>query len=239
MSFGPTLSIVTVAYNDLDALRMTVESVIQIDFHDLEYIIIDGGSTDGSKEYLESLSIPYLNWISESDEGIFDAFNKGIRLASGAWVHLLNAGDFYSAAEVFSAINFSEEYDFICFSVLKKKKKDYVWVPKIEHNPSFVNVAHPGLVVRRDFYLAVAMYSVRFKFVSDSHFIWRYVSPENSEIYDIVLVEMADGGYSTRWSFEHELEKHKLIASSEIGVFSKVRLHFKYFIAGVYKWLFR
>ena len=107
MSSGPKLSIVTVVYNDLKALIKTVNSVVQLEFDDLEYLIVDGGSTDGTQEYIQSLSLPYLKWISEDDRGIFDAFNKGIKLATGAWVHLLNAGDVYNESNVFSKIDFS------------------------------------------------------------------------------------------------------------------------------------
>ena len=232
MSSGPKLSIVTVVYNDLEALIKTVNSVVQLEFDDLEYLIVDGGSTDGTQEYIQSLSLPYLKWISEDDRGIFDAFNKGIKLATGAWVHLLNAGDVYNESNVFSKIDFSVKKDFLCFSVLKRKTKYFIWSPESKYNDAFVDVSHPGLVVKRSYYLAVNMYSLDYKFISDSYFIWHNVSPDKSLLYEAILVDMADGGYSTNWHLQHELEKQLLIVSAKISLLNKLKLHLKYFLAG-------
>jgi glycosyltransferase involved in cell wall biosynthesis len=235
----PKLSVVTVVFNDLKALKKTVNSVLELEFQSLEYVIVDGGSTDGTKEYIQSLSIPFLKWSSEADQGIFDAFNKGIKSATGTWVHLLNAGDTYNGRDVFSKIDFSVKQDFLCFSVLKRKKKDFIWLAKARYNNAFVDVSHPGLVVKRNYYLSISMYSLEYKFISDSHFIWHHVSPGRSILYETILVDMADGGYSTNWRLQHEIEKQLLIFSAQITLLNKLKLHLKYFLAGVYNFLFK
>ena len=236
MKLVPKLSIVTVVYNDLDALKDTVESVSELNLDGYEHIIIDGGSTDGTKEYIESLDRSFLRYSSEPDEGIFDAFNKGIRMSRGEWVHLLNAGDLYANKNVFSDINFSTTKDFMCFPVYLKRKSPFTRYPKLAHD-IFIDVGHPGLLVKRDYYTLAGMYSIEYKFVSDSHFIWNHVKPDKSIIYKKTLVHMEDGGYSTVLRLQHELEKHHLIFFSRIPVVDKIKLHFKYLIYGVYRFI--
>lgn len=85
------LSIITITYNDLLNLKSTVDSVLIQLNEQIEYWIIDGASKDGTYDYLCHLKD--VNWISESDSGIYDAMNKGINLAKGEWILFLNAGD--------------------------------------------------------------------------------------------------------------------------------------------------
>ena len=89
-----TISIVTINYNNLSGLRETVESVLGQDYDGLEYIIIDGGSSDGSREYVEKLSAPRIRHrVSERDRGLYDAMNKGLMAATGDYVLFMNSGD--------------------------------------------------------------------------------------------------------------------------------------------------
>jgi len=98
------LSIITINYNNASGLRKTVESVLSQSTHDFEYIVVDGGSTDGSVEYLESqnseLKTQNFSFISEKDNGIYNAMNKGIRMAQGEYLHFLNSGDWLADEKV-------------------------------------------------------------------------------------------------------------------------------------------
>lgn len=87
------LSVITVCYNNLVGLKATCESVQGQTFRDFEWLVIDGGSTDGTKEYLESLPVKPSYWCSELDHGIYNAMNKGIALAHGDYLLFLNSGD--------------------------------------------------------------------------------------------------------------------------------------------------
>lgn len=86
-------SIITINFNNLEGLRKTVESVIQQTFTDYEYIVIDGGSTDGSRELIEQYRNRFSYWCSEPDKGIYNAMNKGIIKANGEHLLFLNSGD--------------------------------------------------------------------------------------------------------------------------------------------------
>ena len=89
-----TVSVVTIAYNDREGLRRTVESVRAQTWTDIEHIVVDGGSTDGTREWLESLD-SRTAWLSERDNGRYDGMNKGIARASGRLIWFLNSGDWF------------------------------------------------------------------------------------------------------------------------------------------------
>lgn len=87
------LSIITINYNNKDGLQKTIASVISQTYKDFEWIIIDGGSTDGSKELIEKYTQYITYWVSEQDNGIYNAMNKGIKVAKGRYLQFLNSGD--------------------------------------------------------------------------------------------------------------------------------------------------
>ena len=87
------LSIITVNLNNRDGLQKTIDSVICQTFRDFEWIVIDGGSTDGSKELIEQYADHFAYWVSEPDKGIYNAMNKGIKVAKGEYLQFLNSGD--------------------------------------------------------------------------------------------------------------------------------------------------
>lgn len=95
------LSIITINYNDCCGLKKTIESVWrQTARNEIEHIVVDGGSTDGSAEYLQTNTEKIDHWVSERDKGIYNAMNKGIRMASGDYIQILNAGDCLAAPDV-------------------------------------------------------------------------------------------------------------------------------------------
>lgn len=108
----PNLSIITINYNNLPGLQKTMQSVFEQTFTDYEYIIIDGGSTDGSKEYIHQYANKLAYWVSEKDKGIYDAINKGILKANGEYCMFLNSGDFLLRTNVLeSAFKIVENND--------------------------------------------------------------------------------------------------------------------------------
>ena len=92
---NPKISIITIRYNHKESLEKTLKSVVSQDYKDFEYVVIDGGSTDGSKELLEKYSDKITSWVSEPDNGIYHALNKGILSATGDYLFFLNAGDLF------------------------------------------------------------------------------------------------------------------------------------------------
>lgn len=89
------ISIITVNFNNLKGIRRTIHSVLHQQYKSIEHIVIDGGSTDGSREYIESMNDFFSYWVSEKDRGIYDGMNKGISKATGDYVLFLNSGDYF------------------------------------------------------------------------------------------------------------------------------------------------
>lgn len=224
------LSIVTICWNDKKGLMKTIKSVRDQIFNDYEYIIVDGGSKDGSIDLIENNLDIISAYFTDVNSGIYDAMNYGINKANGDYVHLLNSGDTYinkySLLNVFD--NGSPNY--FCSSVLKFSfGKQRVWIPKNNYQSDFVDVAHPGLIVKRDLYRN-NLYSTKYRIVSDALFISSNVRVREAIIIKDILVEMSDGGISSNFSFKHEIEKFKLLYIEKIRPKEKVRLTLSYLL---------
>ena len=105
---NPHLSIITVVFNDVHKIEGTILSIIQQEFDDFEYIVIDGGSTDGTLEVVNKYEKYVSKILSEPDNGIYDAMNKAIDIANGEWLNFMNSGDRYFNKMVLKNI-FSEQ----------------------------------------------------------------------------------------------------------------------------------
>lgn len=110
MTETPKISIVTVCYNASTCIEDTIRSVIRQTYSNVEYIIIDGGSTDDTINIIKKYQDEISYWISEPDNGIYNAMNKGIKIATGRWINFMNAGDYFYDNYVLENI-FIHKYD--------------------------------------------------------------------------------------------------------------------------------
>jgi len=101
---GYAITIVTVVYNDLAGLRKTYESICSQSNRDFHWVVVDGGSTDGAADYLQSLDCSFLTWSSEKDNGIYDAMNRGVSRSAGEYVVFMNAGDVFFDSDVLAKV---------------------------------------------------------------------------------------------------------------------------------------
>ena len=151
---SPTLTIITINLNNIKGLQKTIDSVLSQSFKDYEWIIIDGGSTDGSKELIEQHKNHFAYWCSEPDNGIYNAMNKGVAHAHGEWLQFLNSGDWLFDSKTLDrvfAITHSEEIlygDFIEYNNGKygryylpnKISLHYLQYRDINHQAMFINI---------------------------------------------------------------------------------------------------
>ena len=99
------ISVVTVCYNSVDSIEETMLSVLNQTYSDVEYIIIDGGSTDGTVDIIKKYADRLVYWVSEPDKGIYDAMNKGIAAATGDYINFMNSGDRFASTNVIEPSN--------------------------------------------------------------------------------------------------------------------------------------
>src|SRR5262245_10114220 len=98
------ISLLTVTYNSAATLKDTIESVRSQDYKDVEYIVVDGNSKDGTVDIIKAYAPQIDKWISEPDKGIYDAMNKAVRMATGDVVGILNSDDFYSGNNILTQV---------------------------------------------------------------------------------------------------------------------------------------
>lgn len=186
MTKQPKISIITINYNDKRGLINTVESVIKQTNTDFEYIIIDGGSSDGSKDYLEAQQAHFDYWVSESDRGIYDAMNKGLLKATGDYIYFLNSGDYFLFGEVLEVIAkelIEKMPDLLAVAVLKTNTQTgfcQVDMPKfIDKLSLFKNmICHQSLFVNKNVFKEVGDFELAFKIKSDYEWLLRVISKQ-------------------------------------------------------------
>ncbi|PKF63058.1 hypothetical protein CW745_06465 [Psychromonas sp. psych-6C06] len=203
------LSIITVAYNDLIGIKKTYQSVVNFSKKytgKLEYIIVDGGSTDGTKQFLEgiveNLEMPSITCISESDEGIYDAMNKGINLTSVSsdYILFLNSSDVFldSAGTDLSRIQLSAVAN--VFSLLSSDiNSNKVRVRKLTHTSEIANrpaYPHQSTFISTSYHKR-NLYSKKYKILADYDFFCNlYVKKESIQCFDIDISNFMQGGIS-------------------------------------------
>lgn len=106
----PLITVVTVVYNDVQHIEDTILSVVNQTYPNIQYIIIDGGSTDGTVDIIKKYEERIAYWVSEPDKGIYDAMNKGIQKATGEWIGVMNSGDTFHSKTVLQQIFSFDEY---------------------------------------------------------------------------------------------------------------------------------
>lgn len=197
------LSIITVCYNSKTTIAETIESVLSQSFKNYEYIVIDGGSTDGTVDIIKKYKSKFggrLSYVSEKDKGVYNAMNKGIKKAKGKWIHLLNSDDTYMHQESLEVIFKDEKqiqsldhYDWILSNVELKGR-----VLKPIRDAGHYSVPHPGMLVRKVFYSRNGFYPEKFSIISDAVFINSFIYKAKYILLDSSFVSMKARGLSDR-----------------------------------------
>lgn len=185
------LSIITINLNNAPGLRKTIESVVSQTFSDFEYIVIDGGSTDGSINIIKEYSDKISYWVSEPDKGIYNAMNKGIEKAKGEYCLFLNSGDWL--ADDFVIANFySKDYkeDIISGNLIlwdngEKTIREAIEKTDLGFEHFYNNrIPHPSTFIKRLLFSKFGFYNEELKLVSDWEFFLKCLIVNNST-YDI------------------------------------------------------
>jgi glycosyltransferase involved in cell wall biosynthesis len=209
----PRITVVTICRNALPALRRTVASVLAQKYPALEYWIVDGGSTDGTVQYLGTLEPGGVRMVSEPDRGISDAMNKGVRLATGEWIAHLHADDTYLPGALLEAARaMRADVDFVCGAILKSEDQRDVLCPAApERLPIEMAVGHPAVFVRRAIFERFGGFDEALRNAMDYDlFLRAFVGGARFVTVAAVLTRVAGGGQSERSLWKTLEETHAI-----------------------------
>lgn len=205
------ISIVTVVYNCVNTIQGCIESVLNQGYHDVEYIIIDGGSKDGTVDVIKKYEARIAKFVSEKDKGIYDAMNKGIKMATGDVVGILNADDFFYSTDTLSKI--AKAFD-------RKPELDATIADIVFVNETNTRVLrhydaknwrpskfawgfmppHPSFFCRRHLFDKLGYYKTDYKIAADYELLIRYlyVNEIKFRYLPMITTRMRMGGVSTK-----------------------------------------
>lgn len=216
---GHKLSIITINYNDKAGLKKTFDSVFNQTCLDFEYIVIDGASTDGSKEFIEENASMISYWISEPDKGIFNAMNKGIQASKGDFLLFLNSGDcLYANETIATVLNKLEVQNSIYYGNMVTSVDNVpkaICTPPETLNFSFFlifSLPHQASFIKRELFYDFFMYNETYKIISDWEFFIYAICKQNVpyKYLDITISNFDETGVSSNTNNQERLNQEKL-----------------------------
>lgn len=219
------VSIITISYNNASGLDKTIQSVIAQSFTDYEYIVIDGGSSDSSVDLINKYESNIDYWVSEPDEGIYNAMNKGLERARGQYIHFLNSGDIYADSSVLDlffsttpTIALLRGVQICNYGEGRTERWLNIGDRQITVYDMFVNtLLHQATFIRRDLFERYGKYDETLKIVSDWKFFLQAILGGEQTAFknkDIVVFEMY--GISTSKAHGETLLKERTQVLNEL-----------------------
>jgi glycosyltransferase involved in cell wall biosynthesis len=234
------VSIITVCYNRKDTIAKSIESVLEQDYPDIEYIVIDGNSTDGTKEIIQSYAGRITKFVSEPDSGMYDAINKGLHLATGDVVGLMHSDDeFYDVSvilKIVAAFKTATESDglygngiYISNDAEERIVRNRIGGPyDLKKIKAGWLPLHPTVYLKKSVMEKHGFYNLDFKIASDTEFLLRYLFQHkiNMVYLDEYIVKMRMGGLSTNYKRALEVlyEDYKIYKYHQLSAIQTVFL---------------
>ena len=207
------VSIITVVWNNKNTIKDAIDSVLNQTYKDIEYIIIDGASTDGTVEIVQSYGGKVSKFVSEPDKGLYNAMNKGVALSTGDVVGILNSDDFYidefvieKVVKEFEEKNVDSVYADLVYVEPKNLNKTVRYYDSSKFNPSKFSYgwmpAHPTFFVKKDTYEKHGVFRTDLKIAADFDILIRFLLTHkiSYSYMQEVLVKMRVGGVSTSFN---------------------------------------
>ena len=224
---NPLFSIITVSFNSAKTIEKTILSVLNQTYKNIEYIIIDGDSTDGTVDIIKKYSDKITYWVSEKDNGISDAFNKGIRASHGEIIGIINSDDWYEkdALEVIMKLDEENNADLYVGSIRYWSSGENIVVypdknfkKTIRSRTTHIN--HPASFFKKRTYDDIGMFNLKYKYAMDRDLFLR-VAQNNKRVSftNSVLSNMSSGGVSNIFEEKATLENFKMTKNKIIGAF--------------------
>jgi glycosyltransferase involved in cell wall biosynthesis len=235
----PLISIVTVVYNGASTLEQTILSVINQTYKNIEYIIIDGGSTDGTIDIIKKYEKHLAYWVSEPDEGIYDAMNKGIDKATGEWINFLGSDDvIYTHSTLDICGIFMNENIYYGNVILKEKNKLYPLKINSAYQLCLTNFSHQAIFYPKEIYKNIK-YDLRYKLWADYVYnLYLYSKFRDKFVYlNHIIVVFNDKGLGSlnkdMFFIENRLSIIKLLFGTKLYYMMKIR----YLLSALKGWI--
>lgn len=214
----PLVSIITVVLNNKKFLEKSILSVLNQNYKNIELIIIDGGSTDGTLDIVKKYKSKINFLISEKDNGLYDAMNKGIKNSKGSIIGILNSDDIYYSNAISTAVNYfinNKNIDFLFGGVIKHKLLHGYKPWKIYWSFGFYSAHSIGFFITRKAQMKVGYYNTKYKYSSDYDLFYRMIIKKNmtgmSTKKSEVFGKFRRGGISSKITFfEYLMETIKI-----------------------------
>ena len=207
-------SVITINYNNKDGLKRTIESVVGQNYADFEYIVIDGGSTDGSVGIIQDYVKNITYWVSEPDKGIYNAMNKGTSHATGDYLIFMNSGDCFHSSDVLSSITNYQE-DIICGKILRGNSTK----PYGHHKDTLTlidlvrdTLPHQAMFIKRDIMIKYP-YDENYKIYADWKFSVESIIVGNCSFrnIDIIVADYDISGVSANNNQQRLVDKDAIL----------------------------
>ena len=250
------LTLITVTFNSAGTLADTIESVFGQDYDDYEYIIVDGGSEDGTVEIIKQFEPRFggrMRWVSEPDKGMYDAINKGIRMAAGDVVGIINSDDFYHRNDIFRIVNdsFSANPDIqaiygdVRFVNPDNLDKTVRYYSSRSFRPSRFKwgwmPAHPSFFTYRENFEKYGLYRTDYHIAADYELLMRflYTNKLPPMYVPVDFMKMRTGGRSTSGIKSNVLLNKEIVrACRENGVYTNLPMLFMKYFVKVFEFVF-
>ncbi len=216
-SAGPTVSVITAVFNAQDCIAECIESVLQQDYPNIEYIIVDAVSKDGTIDVIRRYDDKINIWISEPDDGIFDAWNKGLNLATGEWIAFLGADDAYVPGAIRRYMEVANQYPFAEFLSSQAKVVHATGYSPISGGPwswpacaRLLTTIHVGTMHKRSLFERYGKFDAFYRIAGDYEFLLRAGSQLKAAFLPEVTVMMRAGGASDSTASLYEARYAKI-----------------------------
>jgi glycosyltransferase involved in cell wall biosynthesis len=201
----PEISIITIVYNDVEKIEATIKSVLSQCYSNLNYIIIDGDSNDGTVDIIKKYEEQLTYWSSCKDKGISDAFNRGIHEAQG-YILMLNSGDTFVNERSLEEVSVALTQPLVIFEVLNSLGKR-VGINSLSDDLQYLaHLPHQGTFVHKEIYKDIGLYSLGFKIRMDYEFFSRVVQKYRPLFVNKVLVNFDSTGVSSSLKYRIQFE---------------------------------
>jgi len=220
----PTISIITVVYNGALYLENTIQNVVNQTYSNIEFIIVDGGSSDGTMNIVKRYSNKITKWVSEPDKGIYDAMNKGITFATGDWIIFMNAGDTFVDMNVLTKVaefTSNQKADIIFGNVAIISNDDTKTVRVLKNTLPFLlrkMICHQCIFYSKPIFGRMGNYDTQFKFIADfAHLMRARFSNMIIKKIDLVISNYRLDGVSAKPENLKKIWKERMLIFENAG----------------------